>query len=433
MAEAAQPDRYIPFRKRDIVAILLADGGLTTPEAKRDFQKLCDIVGCIFHHEFFKKLERLKNDYFPLNPDLDKRRQFKQDEIDHSNKQVFELLREVLKDGNFDELSRDQIREAFNESAVLSVTINVDMNDFEEVHFYYRGKRVESIEKKRLFGLKKYYEDQEILERVCIFVRFKQKEYFEKQKRRELLFEPGTTVIKLFKNVPTEDLEILFPNSRVTMTLKDKLVLGVPAVVAGIPLLVTKVLPAVLVVAVILGVYFRGGNDPHPASLKDAVIAFGAGAALGGFVLRQWTKYKNMKYQFQKQLSDNLYFRNLVNNSGVFHALIDSAEEEEVKEGLLAYYFLYTTPRDLTRNELDGLIEQWFETKHGCKLDFECPDALRKLERLRLLETKEGGVLKVCDLREALRRLDEGWDNIFQYNQAADTHEGPGKPASPSE
>ena len=36
-----------------------------------------------------------------------------------------------------------------------------------------------------------------------------------------------------------------------------------------------------------------------------------------------------------KALSDNLYFKNLDNNAGVFHHLIDAAEEEEVKEAIV--------------------------------------------------------------------------------------------------
>ena len=45
---------------------------------------------------------------------------------------------------------------------------------------------------------------------------------------------------------------------------------------------------------------------------------------------------------------DNLYFRNLVNNTGVFYSLIDAAEEEESKEAFLAYYFLHTAEGSLT-------------------------------------------------------------------------------------
>jgi len=38
----------------------------------------------------------------------------------------------------------------------------------------------------------------------------------------------------------------------------------------------------------------------------------------------------------------------------VFHHLLDAAEEEEVKEAVLAYHFLRTAAGPLTAAELDG-------------------------------------------------------------------------------
>jgi hypothetical protein len=96
-------------------------------------------------------------------------------------------------------------------------------------------------------------------------------------------------------------------------------------------------------------------------------------------LFKQINKFKNRKIKFMKALSDNLYFKNLDNNTGVFHHLADTAEEEEFKEAILAYYFLLTSDRDLTTTELDETIERWFESRHNCIVNFEIEDALRKL------------------------------------------------------
>ena len=84
------------------------------------------------------------------------------------------------------------------------------------------------------------------------------------------------------------------------------------------------------------------GVRREPVELNQAqLVALGAAlAAFGGFLVRQFTKFKNRKIQFMKALSENLYFRNLDNDAGVFHHLLDAAEEEEVKEAVLAYHFL---------------------------------------------------------------------------------------------
>jgi hypothetical protein len=118
-----------------------------------------------------------------------------------------------------------------------------------------------------------------------------------------------------------------------------------------------------------------------------------------------------------KALSDNLYFKNLDNNAGVFHHLIDAAEEEEVKEAVLAYFFLLAEKRPLEKAELDGIIEKWLENGWRCKINFEIDDALKKLERFELV-TREGDVLQCRPLAEAKRRLDHIWDNYFRFNHS---------------
>lgn len=82
--------------------------------------------------------------------------------------------------------------------------------------------------------------------------------------------------------------------------------------------------------------------------------------------------------RFMKALAENLYFKNLDNNAGVLHHLIDAAEEEEFKEALLAYLFLAATPEGLTRHRLDKVVEDWLASGWDCRIDFEVDDALDK-------------------------------------------------------
>ncbi len=113
-----------------------------------------------------------------------------------------------------------------------------------------------------------------------------------------------------------------------------------------------------------------------------------------------------------KQLAENLYFKNLDNNSGVFHHLIDSAEEEECKETILAYYHLLTSDQPLSSHELDNIIEQWFDVNFSCSIDFETDDALRKLKKLELVEmNKDKYIAK--PLIESRKQLDELWDGFY--------------------
>ena len=62
--------------------------------------------------------------------------------------------------------------------------------------------------------------------------------------------------------------------------------------------------------------------------------------ALGAFLLRQWGNFHRQSLIHQKQLTDNIYYRNVNNNSGIFTYLIGEAEDQDWKEVLLAYYGL---------------------------------------------------------------------------------------------
>ena len=111
-------------------------------------------------------------------------------------------------------------------------------------------------------------------------------------------------------------------------------------------------------------------------------------------------------------LTQNLYFKNLDNNAGVFHRLANDAEEEESKEAILAYYFLLVSSEPLTRSKLDHEIERWFDSRWNCELDFEIDDALHKLLALGLVE-KSGDSLIAVSIEAGIRALDQRWDNYF--------------------
>ncbi len=147
-------------------------------------------------------------------------------------------------------------------------------------------------------------------------------------------------------------------------------------------------------------------------------MTLGAGlGSVGGYMTRQFGKFKKRKMEFMQVLADNLYFRNLDNDAGVLHHLVDNAEEEETKEALLAWYFLRTARAPLTRDELDEAIETWFADEHDLRMDFEVEDGVAKLEALRLVRKVDGGRLETVDIEEALRRLDERWDEYFTYHE----------------
>ncbi len=76
-----QAVRFIPFRKKDIVAMCLKDGGLAKTEEPK-FLEFVALLQSIYHFEFHQKLEALKDAYAPLNPSRDTRVLFPSNESD---------------------------------------------------------------------------------------------------------------------------------------------------------------------------------------------------------------------------------------------------------------------------------------------------------------------------------------------------------------
>lgn len=411
-----QSERFIPFRRSDIISMCIDDGGLDTNQINA-FKSFCELLCGIFHYRMHKSLETLKDCYAPFNPDIDTthiRSATAAQKTDYEKRLERELT-EVLNRANFERISETEVNQALEQESLFKVKLHIDFNDFEEVLFFRRGvsKRAETL--RSWFGLKKDDIELTVYERVVIYVRFKDQQYFDQQDRAELLFEPGTSLIKLFRNVPKNDLEMLFPNTEIRMKPIDKLIIGVPAAVGGLFMLITKLGSTLLLVFAVLAFWL--GIRSEPATINQAtLIALTVGlGGLGGFLWRQFNKYKNRKIQFMKQLAENLYHKNLDNNAGVFFNIIDAAEEEECKETILAYYHLLTSKHAIDKNQLDRSIEEWFRQNYQCNIDFEMDDAIQKLEQLGLAN-KADNKYQAIDIQQANQNLDKQWDEIFLFN-----------------
>jgi hypothetical protein len=198
----------------------------------------------------------------------------------------------------------------------------------------------------------------------------------------------------------------------------DKLLIGGTALVSGIVVIVTKLLASLGILLLLIGAWVGLSDTPEELT-QPRLLSLGAGLlAVGGYLWRQVTKWKNRKILFMKALSENLYFRNLDNDAGVFHHLLDAAEEAEAKEAVLAYHFIRTAPAAPTPAELDRRIEDWFVQRWDARFDFEIEDGLRKLRELGLVSTDEQGRLTAVSLAEARHRMDQIWDGLFDRDVA---------------
>lgn len=413
-------DQFIPVRKKDLLTELQARGLPGSTADAQKFDALCQMLGAIFHYQYFEQLERLRTDYYYFNPQLEPHARCDAAELERSYTDLGIALERVLKAGNFVEITHETIEQAHREHALIRVETHAPLEDFRQVRFFRRGHHKQVFEVPSWFGLRKEAIECDVYDDVILFVAMKpDKDIVKKSERKRFIrdkLRPGSILIKYFRHIPSADLRALFPNVRVVMSTLDRVMFGVPAIAGGVPILM-NLIPTLSVLFLVAGFYLGISGAVEESETRKALAALSGLAALGGFMLQQWIKYQRQSLKYQKLLSDNVYFRNVNNNAGIFDYLIGMAEEQECKEAFLAYHFLLAAPAPMMQDQLDDAIESWLNQHFSIAVDFEVEDALGKLERLGLLK-RDGGALSVLPLEAAIAHLDTVWDGFFDASGA---------------
>ena len=298
------PFRFIPYRRADLVA-MLRDKGSLPAAAEAQFEQASKQIEEHFQREFHQIKQQLKDAYAPVDPDADTRRVEVIDEP-AAAPELPVLLQQVLERANYEKVGDKGLQKALNTSSLFQVRLVVDLGDFQEVLLYTRGASVREETLSEFFGLWSRQVRFTNYDRVVLYIHLK-----EDIDNDSTLSDcpPGSTLLKLFQNVPAADLEMLFPNIRVGMRFIDKLMIGVPAVISGGVVITTKVGATLLLLGSLFGFWL--GLSAEPAELdKAALIAVAASiVALGGYVWKQFSNFRNRRLRYTQALTQNLYFK----------------------------------------------------------------------------------------------------------------------------
>ena len=198
--------------------------------------------------------------------------------------------------------------------------------------------------------------------------------------------------MKLFKNIPRSDLEMVFPNTQVRFRLFDKLWLGATAS-GG------------------LGLGAIGAAGKIALLATNPFAAVGALVGLGGVAFRQATNFMNQKQRYMVVMAQNLYFHAMADNRGVMLKLAARAAEEDIKEEMLLYCVLAKErARRQDLPDIDVAIEQYLNASFGVSVDFDIPDALQRLIDDGIVTERSDGTLSTLPPAEAALHIDRKWD-----------------------
>jgi len=328
-----------------------------------------------YHKEFHSELLKIKTNYHPFNPDRDTitLKSFSNEELIAKEQKLLEDIVPLLNSANYEQLTEKEINEAIEETSPYGVDVSVDFKEFDNLLLFFRGSAFRKEERRTPKSL--YLKKETIETRIYrrLFLLFKQQ-----VEGKDLIY------LKLFKDIPQSDLEMLFPNIQVKISLLDKIkltVTGGGGTIAGTMTLIGKM-----------------ATTLEPMALLSALGAFGA------IVGRQITSIFTHRTKYMAKLTKNLYFYNLDNNAGAISHILDMAEDEEAKEVFLAYLFLLNSPTSLSKEELDSTIEEFINNTFNIPMDFEIEDALDKLIQLQLV-TLNNEKLQAIDIQKAINIL----------------------------
>jgi hypothetical protein len=418
-----QRDRVIPLRKSDIIDGLIVEGRLDEADQTK-FRQLARMLGAILHYDYLEELDRLRETYFYFDPEIDPHEFGSAKDLDAAYQVLSDEFVRVLTDANFIEVSHAEITKAFAEGARVRVKIKAPVEDYRDVRMFRRGHHMETIKVPAWFGLRRRPLEIMVYDDVVLMVATKPDGMTPDEARRALSsarrggqkVRSGAVLFKYFRHIARADLKALFPNVRVVRSLIDHLMLGVPAILGGVPILI-KLASTMTVLFLVAGFYLGLSGTIHDKDMEQALAALSGLLALGAFMLRQWGNFHRQSLVHQKQLTDNVYYRNVNNNSGIFTYLIGEAEDQDWKEVLLAYYGLLTEAGPVTRDVLDARIEELLARMIGVSADFDVDHALSRLRGFDLVAETGSGFMAI-PLSDALARLDREWKGLLGRPQA---------------
>jgi hypothetical protein len=399
MAEFLDREHFIPVRVVDLIDYLCDEqgplGGQKLSAAERDaFRRFARSVSGHVHVGYQAQIRRLKDAYAAFDPDADPKplTPIPEEQRGTELEKLFGTFVDLMARANYRRLTRPQMEEVMAGASAWGVDMDVAWDAFDRVEVFYRGKGAgKRTRRHRLYFWRKYEVTVPTFARVAVI--FKQRPH----KRLSEDADTRSVFLKLFKDIPQMDIEMLLPGGRIKMPALDRWKLGgTLASSVGYVLWKLTEMPLVSLVS---------------ALASGAIWSLYAPVSLVlGYGYKTWYSFQSSRQTYTLQLTQSLYYQNLDSNGGVMFRLLDEAEEQDAREILLSYFFLwrYAGDRGWTAADLDDYIELDLEKRLNLKVDFEIPDAIAKLERGGIVETL-GDRYRAVPIAAAQEKLDALW------------------------
>jgi len=387
-------EHFIPIRAAQLLRMLLRQRSMNAKQIE-EFQTLSDLISGLYHQADFHRLEDFIDDYSSFDPDKDLVFKYRESRtlLALRGERFTQQIGEILRRGNYVSVSQEKLKASLETSAKWGVRYTVDFKQFDLLEIHVRGieKKVVSRRVWWKFG-KTETKVIDFFRRVVLIFRAKPGHRFGDK------LDSKSIYMKVFKDIPETEVDMMIPGSKAVFSWADQGKIFLPAIggiFSGIKIAKSLVVwgPRIMLflrfAALTSFLKWIGGSDWFS---KIAMNETGDGLNFTGWLIagclavtfysvKYFLSYSRTSRDHQNQLTNNLYFRNLGNNSSVLFRILEDAKEQELRETLLAYFLLWhkAPAQGWTIRELDEEAETFLQENLGRKIDFEVSDAIRKL------------------------------------------------------
>lgn len=416
-SEDDKREKFIPVTLQAIMDRLADPGAWPNGEAHKVRRFYRYLVNWR-RQSYSARLVDLGRAYEPFSPDSDLLVTRKYTEADRASLQgqLVDGMRDLMQQANFTRIDEDQVDLVLTKESHYGLDLHVDLEAFDVLEIFYRGAVMQKGSRRspKKFYLRKEEFDVPVFQRLAIVFKLKPeavrvrevmaKHGFDADKAERYVkrmrglvsdhIKPEFIYLKLFKNIPRSDIEMVFPNTKIRFRLLDKIKLGVTAsggLGVGVAGTVTKLAVA-----------------SNPIALAGAV------AGLGGVALRQVVAFSNQRNKYMVKMAQNLYSHALADNRGVMTLLAERAAEEDLKEEILLYTILAKAKaREHDIPAIDKAIERYLAKTFGIDVNFDVADALHRLKQEGVVTVAADGTLQTLSPEAAAARIDMLWDRYL--------------------
>ena len=308
-------DRFVALSRGEVLRAVteIADA---TPEARESFQRFARLVDVVLSREYAARRHALREVYRQFDPD----REDRATESDASSSReevefVMGHVGQLLDQASFDRLSLADIHSALRAATDFGVNLHVDFKVFDRLEVFARG---DAVTRRRVRKWRNYFRVSEVeipTYRMLAVV-------FRLLPNPKLTgrLDPHMVYVRLFKNIPKIDLEMLLPGTRYRLTMFDHGKILFPTL-SGLAFVLFKLFKAALLLAV--------------AGFYGLLAVLGLVGGTVGYGVRSFLGYLRTKDRYQLAVTQNLYYQNLDNIAGAILRAVVDQDQLQSHAGLL--------------------------------------------------------------------------------------------------